>query len=371
MKYCLEVITMRNKMSLSLVFILAILLTWNVYLTYRVIEQDKKPIGSSENTVVERVVTEFETDVVSVIGKVDNKVVSVITEQKGRVIGSGSGIVYKNEADMVHIVTNHHVIDGGTQYIIRFSNGQEIVGEVLGSDPYTDLALIEVKADLEIEAFDLGDSEKTNVGEFVIAMGSPLGVEFENSTTFGIISGKNRVVPVDIDGDGVSDWDMMVMQTDAAINPGNSGGALVNMAGELIGINSLKISSNQVEGMGFSIPVNEVVPIIKQIEDTGGVTYPAIGISAVSIESLNVFQRNHYEIAENAKSGVFVVEVSEGSPAAQAGLQEGDIIIGFDEKVITSFKDFRRELYTHFADDTVKLTIDRAGEKQEVEVTLE
>lgn len=361
---------MKNNMRPGLIFVLAALLTWNVYLTYRITEQDKIT-SNPDQKVVERVVTEFETDVVKVIDEVENKVVSVITEQRGQIIGSGSGIVYRNNEGVVHVVTNHHVIDGGTQHTVRFSNGEEIKGVVLGSDPYTDLALIEVEANLDIEAFELGDSEETNKGEFVVAIGSPLGVEFENSTTFGIVSGKNRVIPVDLDGDGVSDWDMMVMQTDAAINPGNSGGALVNMAGELIGINSLKISSNQVEGMGFSIPVNEVVPIISQIEENGDVSYPIIGISAVSIENLNPFQKNYYKIAENVNSGVFVAEVTNGSPAKTAGILEGDIITKFEDQVINSFKDFRKELYTHSVGDKVKLVLDRYGDEIEVEVTLE
>ena len=361
---------MKNRMRPGLILVLAVLLTWNVYLTYHIVIKDDTSQGSDQK-VVEKVVTEFDTDVVRVIDDVENKVVSVITEKQGRIIGSGSGIVYKNENGIVHVVTNHHVIDGGTQHIVRFSNGEEIKGEVLGSDVYTDLALIEIEADLEIEAFKLGDSENTNKGEFVVAIGSPLGVEFENSTTFGIVSGKNRVIPVDLDGDGVSDWDMMVMQTDAAINPGNSGGALVNMAGELIGINSLKISSDQIEGMGFSIPVNEVVPIIDQIEKNGKVSYPIIGISAVSIENLNVFQRNYYKIADDVTSGVFVVEVSNGSPAKIAGIQEGDVIHNFEGELITSFKDFRRELYSHSVGDSVKLSLDRFGEDLEIEVTLE
>lgn len=361
---------MKNKMRPGLILVLAILLTWNVYLTYRITEQDKTKTPS-KGTVVERVVTEFETDIVSVIDEVENKVVSVITEQQGRVIGSGSGIVYENENNEILVVTNHHVIEGGDRHIVRFSNGEQIEGEVLGSDLYTDLALIHVEADLDIKAFDLGDSEKTNVGEFVVAIGSPLGIEFENSTTFGIISGKNRIIPVDVTGDGVSDWDMLVMQTDAAINPGNSGGALVNMAGELIGINSLKISSDQVEGMGFSIPVNEVVPIIKQIQENGEVQYPTIGISAVSVENLNPFQRNHYGIDESIQAGVYVADVLKNGPAEKAGIKAGDIILGFDDQVVNTFKDFRRALYGHSAKDTVDLKINRFGEEHEIKVTLE
>ena len=255
---------MRDHFKTTFLAVLAVLLTWNVFLTYRLhqVENNQQP---GENKVIEKVVTSFDTDIVKVVNEVQPKVVSVLTEKGGVVVGSGSGIVYKNEKGIVYVVSNHHVIEGGSSYVVRFVSGEEIEAELIGSDPYTDLALLKVETDLDVKPFKFGDSDASNVGEFVLAVGSPVGIEFENTFTFGILSGKNRVVPVDLDGDGRSDWDMVVMQTDAAINPGNSGGALVNMAIELIGINSLKISSSKIEGMGFAIPINEVEPIIKQI----------------------------------------------------------------------------------------------------------
>ena len=362
---------MKNNMKTTLLVVLSILLTWNVYLTYQLNDVKGKNTVVTEEKVVNKVVTEFETDVVKVVQEVEEKVVSVITEKQGVVAGSGSGILYKNEKGIVHVVTNHHVIDGGSKYVVRFMNGDEIEAELVGSDPYTDLALMKIEAKIDIEPFKFGDSELSNDGEFVIAIGSPLGVEFENSKSFGILSGKNRVVPVDLDGDGQSDWDMVVMQTDAAINPGNSGGALVNMAGELIGINSMKISSSQIEGMGFAIPINEVEPIVKQISEEGKVTYPYLGISAVSIEQMNIFQRNYYKIPEDIASGVFIVEVANGSPAKKAGIKEGDVMIKFNKEKVRTFKDFRRMLYQNKVGETVELELNRFGEKVEVKVTLE
>lgn len=340
----------------------------NIYL-FTLVNKEETP--SYKEPTVRNVATNIESNITEVAEETQNKVVSVFTFKGQQQSGSGSGVVYKNEEGVIKIVTNHHVIEGGTNYIIRFADGQEIEADLLGSDVYTDLALLQVKADLEIEPFIIGDSGLSKVGEFVIAIGSPLGVEFENSVTFGIISGKNRIVPVDLNNDGVTDWDMQVLQTDAAINPGNSGGALVNMAGELIGINSLKFSSNQVEGMGFSIPVNEMVPIIKQIEEKGKVDYPIIGISAISISDLNSFQKNRYNIDENLDKGVLIMEATSGGPAEKANLKGGDIITKFNNEEITSFKDFRRLLYTQRIGETVRLEILRDGASLDVDVTLQ
>ena len=362
---------MKNNTKTTVIVVLSILLTWNVYLTYQLHNVKTGSTSITEEKTIEKVVTEFDTDVVKVVKEVEEKVVSVITEQQGHVAGSGSGILYKNEKGVIHVVTNHHVIDGGSKFVVRFINGEEVEAELVGSDPYTDLALLKMEADIKIEPFKFGDSEVSNVGEFVIAIGSPLGVEFENSKSFGILSGKNRVVPVDIDGDGRSDWDMVVLQTDAAINPGNSGGALVNMAGELIGINSMKISSSQIEGMGFAIPINEVEPIVKQISEHGKVNYPYLGISAVSIEQMNVFQRNYYKIPDDITTGVFIVEIANDSPARKADIKEGDVMTKFNDENVKTFKDFRRMLYQNKIGDTVKLELNRYGEIVEVEVTLE
>ena len=225
---------MRDHFKTTFLAVLAVLLTWNVFLTYRLhqVENNQQP---GENKVIEKVVTSFDTDIVKVVNEVQPKVVSVLTEKGGVVVGSGSGIVYKNEKGIVYVVSNHHVIEGGSSYVVRFVSGEEIEAELIGSDPYTDLALLKVETDLDVKPFKFGDSDASNVGEFVLAVGSPVGIEFENTFTFGILSGKNRVVPVDLDGDGRSDWDMVVMQTDAAINPGNSGGAFGKMGGGMIG----------------------------------------------------------------------------------------------------------------------------------------
>ncbi len=361
-----------NKKQTLLLVIIAGLLLSNLYVSHLLTKKDNSPTVQEPGTTetVTKGVMDISSDITELVEKTQNKVVSVLNMQNGQNIGSGSGVVYKNENGRLLIVTNHHVIDGGTSQIVRFYDGQEVEATVLGSDQYTDLALLEVKGDYDIEPFALGDSTKTKVGEFVIAIGSPLGVEFENSVTYGIISGVNRLVSVSTDNNGKSDWDMLVLQTDAAINPGNSGGALVNMAGELVGINSLKLASNNVEGMGFSIPVSEMIPIIQQLEETGKVAYPIIGVSMISIEDLSEYSRRQYGIADNVTHGILVVEVTDGSPAQNAQMKSGDVITEYEGETVKTFKDFRKKLYGNRPGDKVTLKVNRAGTDMNIDVIL-
>lgn len=319
---------------------------------------------------ISKIVSEFETDVTKVVNEVNDKVVSIVQYKRGSVAGSGTGVVYEIEGKDNYIVTNHHVIEDAEHVVVRLASGVEVDAEVIGSDVYTDLALLKIVGEYELEAFKLGDSALSKVGEFVVAMGSPLGVEFSNSTTFGIISGKDRIVPVDLNNDGISDWDMVVLQTDAAINPGNSGGALVNMNGELIGINSLKFSSDKIEGMGFSIPINEVLPIVKQLKEDGKVNYPLLGISAIAINDLSPLYLQQLNIEEDV-TGVVVVDIVLGGAAQKSGIKKNDIITSFDGVKVKDFKEFRRELYKKRPGDVVKLEVMRGQEVQEIEATLD
>lgn len=364
-----------KKQSRSVVIVILVaLLVWSGVLTWQVYELNNsrvQPVSGSNNEVtVNKVVSEMDTDVTQVAEKVRDKVVSVINHRSNSSTSSGSGVVYKKKDGKILIISNHHVVDGAQSIKIRFASGEEVDGKVLGSDQFSDLALIEIDADLEVDPFDLGDSSLAKVGEFVIAVGSPMGIEFANSVTFGIVSGKDRTVPVDLDGNGTYDWDMVVLQTDAAISPGNSGGALVNMAGELIGINSMKLSNSDVEGMGFAIPISEVVPIVNQLEEYGKVEYPVIGISAVALSDVNPYYLRVYNIDKEVTQGVLVSEVTAEGPASKAGIKAGDVITKFGDTELSTFRDFRRQLYSHSIGDTVKLTINRSGEVLEVDVTL-
>ncbi|MGL5979073.1 MAG: S1C family serine protease [Erysipelotrichaceae bacterium] len=351
--------------------ILGILLVWNMVLTFQLssLKSNEPNTNLGQNTTT-NVVANITSDLTALVEDTEEKVVGVTSISGGAAIGTGSGVIYSVDDNKVYVVTNHHVIDGATEIVVRFANTSEVKATLVGSDQLTDLALLEMEVDFEAKAFKLGDSSLTKKGEYVIAMGSPLGLEFQGSVTGGLISGVNRSVGVDLDNNGTDDWDSVVLQTDAAINPGNSGGALINMAGELIGINSMKIADTSVEGIGFAIPINEVIPVIEQLAQNGKVERPILGISARSIDEFTAYERAYFKIDDAIKSGLIIADVSTDSPAALAGVEVGDILTAFDGVEITSFKQFRQELYQKKVGERVTITVYRDGSLLELNVTL-
>jgi serine protease Do len=354
--------------------IIGVLLIWNTVLTFEYVGV-KNLLDTLELTgevkIIREVDTEFTTNFTKVVADNLSKVVGVSNYYQTELVSTGSGAIYLTQEGNVYVITNNHVIDGATNVTVTFVNGEEVDAIVVGSDKFTDLALLKVPVDFTVKTFDLGDSSLVKVGETVLAIGSPLGFEFSGSVTMGIISGTDRIVPVDIDGDGTDDWDSIVLQTDAAINPGNSGGPLINMAGELIGITSMKIADSSVEGMGFAIPVNEIVPIIEQLMANGRVIRPLLGVSAVSIDTMPSAQKSFYGIQLDLDKGIMITGVQTGSPAAKAGLKAKDVITIFDGVTVTSFKQFRRLLYGKQVGDSVEVTYVRGTNTYTTSVKLE
>ena len=321
------------------------------------------------------------------VDKVKNAVVSVITyaetSEKGFINGEtdsdpevaseGSGVIYKKDGKEAYIVTNNHVVDGAKKLEIMLSDGSKITGELVGKDTYSDLAVVKVSSDKIKTVAEFADSNSLTVGEKAIAIGSPLGTEYANSVTEGIVSSLSRTVTMQNDnGETVS---TNAIQTDAAINPGNSGGALVNIEGQVIGINSSKISSTSavagsaVEGMGFAIPSNDVVEIINQLEKDGKVTRPALGISMADLNSLSSSATSKLDLPDDVKAGVVVGSVQKGMPA-DGKLQENDVITEIDGKEISSKTDIQTNLYSHSIGDTIKVTFYRGKEKKTEELKL-
>jgi len=279
--------------------------------------------------------------------------------------GTGSGIIYKKENDKAYVVTNHHVVAGAEDVQVTLSNEEKIPAKVLGSDELADLAVLEIDGSNVDTVAKLGTSEDIQVGETVVAIGNPLGMEFSNSLTKGIISGLNRSVPVDTNGDRQPDWVTEVIQTDAAINPGNSGGALVNLDGEIIGINSMKIAQNAVEGIGFAIPIDTAKPIMEQLETEGKVARPYIGISVASLEEVPLQYRRNIDIPEDFDGGIVIANVEQGSPAAKADLQQYDILSKINGEKIESLIDLRKYLYSEAkVGETIEIEFYHNGEKQ-------
>ena len=357
-------------------FLLVLLLGWNVLLTLQVfrLKLDDSNIqieSSQEDANIQQAHVQISNDVTELVKMSEPKVVTISAYGQQRALGTGSGAIYKVDQNKVYIITNNHVVENGDTMAVTFSNGKTLEAEIVGRDQLTDLALLTVTVDFDAEAFVMGDSNLVQKGEYVIAMGSPLGIEYQGSVSGGLISGLNRTMPLDVDHDGISDWDVHVLQTDAAINPGNSGGPLINMAGELIGINSMKISSEEVEGFGFALPINEVLPIISQLEKNGEVIRPVLGINAYPIEELSAFERLYLRVPKEVDDGLYITEVSKHSPAYQAGIREGDILLEIDGKQVHTSKDYVQILYRKQIGEPITLTYEHRGKTQEETTILE
>ena len=340
-----------------------------IYLLYQFQHQSPQVLTNTIHSTT----TEFYSDVTSTVDKVASSVVAI--ESENRITSStGSGVIIESDDQTIYIVTNAHVIENGETITVTFANGQRVAATLVGSDTLCDLALLSVMVDFEVNPIALGDSSLVHQGEFVVAIGSPLGLDYQGSTSFGIISGTNRTISVDLDDDGQTDWDMVTLQTDAAINVGNSGGALVNLNGELVGITSMRLSSasgTNVEGMGFAIPVNEMIPIVEQLKDHGYVIRPSLGISGIQVSQLTVYQKNYLGVPLNQNEGILIVSINTDGAAAKAGIAIGDIITSIDGSTISTFKDFRTILYSHAPQDVIRVTVLHMGELIDHTVTLE
>lgn len=318
------------------------------------------------------------------VDKVKNAVVSVITysdssnqglfekeeNSDSQISSEGSGFIYKKEGKYAYLVTNTHVINGAKKVDILLADGNKVPGEVVGSDVYSDIAVVRISADKAKAVAEFGDSNQLTVGETAIAIGSPLGTDYANSVTQGIISSQGRNVNLKADnGQNIS---TRALQTDAAINPGNSGGPLINIQGQVIGITSSKISNNgqtSVEGMGFAIPANDVVNIIKQLEEKGKVVRPALGIQMMDLSNLSTSDLSQLKLPEKISGGVLVRSTLENMPASDK-LQRYDVITKIDDTDIESTADLQSALYSHQINDTIKVTFYRDGKQQTTSIKL-
>ena len=291
----------------------------------------------------------------AVVGITNKAVAHDIFNRAFETEGVGSGVIFKSDG---YIITNNHVIAGAKEIIVSLSDGNSVNGTIIGTDEMTDIAVVKVDAK-DLPVAELGDSDEVVVGEPAIAIGNPMGLEFQGSVTVGVISALNRTLDL-------NDRRVKLFQTDAPISPGNSGGALVNADGEVIGINSIKLATNGVEGMGFAIPINTVKTIVAELMDKGYVARPYLG---VTIFDKPTAARYGYQLS--IEKGVYVFQVAIDSPAGRANFQRGDIILSIDGKEVNSVADVRNEVAAHKVGDKVKVLCDRDGKQETVEVTLE
>ena len=359
------------------------------FVTLQLYQKQVSQAANNTTNTVTQTSYKNENATTQAVNKVKDAVVSVITYSANRqnsvfgndetdtdtdsqqVASEGSGVIYKKNGKDAYLVTNTHVIKGASKVDIRLADGTKVPGEIVGSDTFSDIAVVKISSEKVTTVAEFGDSSKLNVGETAIAIGSPLGSEYANTVTQGIISSLNRNVSLKSqDGQAIS---TKAIQTDTAINPGNSGGPLINIQGQVIGITSSKIASNggtSVEGLGFAIPSNDAQNIIKQLESDGKVTRPALGIQMVNLANIGASDLRKLNIPSSVTSGVVVKSVQSNLPAS-GHLEKYDVITKVDDKEISSSTDLQSALYNHSIGDTIKITYYRNGKEETTTVKLD
>ena len=349
----------------------------------------KQETNTQNNTTITQTAVKNENSTTKAVDKVKDAVVSIITYSANsqnslfgygesdtdtnteQVSSQGSGVIYKKDGEYAYIVTNTHVINGAKKVDIRLADGTKVPGEIVGTDTYSDIAVVKISSEKVSAVAEFGDSSQLTVGETAIAIGSPLGSEYANTVTQGIVSSLNRTVSLKSeDGQAIS---TKAIQTDTAINPGNSGGPLINIQGQVIGITSSKIATNggtSVEGLGFAIPSNDAIKIIEQLEKNGKVTRPALGIQMVNLSNLSTTDLQKLKLPDNITSGVAVRSVQPNMPA-NGHLEKYDVITKVDGNPIASTTELQNALYSHSVGDEMTITYYRNGKEETTTIKLD
>ena len=329
-------------------------------------------LGNSGGNVVTRNDTQVyeKNSLAAAVDKIYDAVAMVSAYQNDTLISTGSAFVYKTDNNYGYLLTNYHVVEGADSITLTMSDDTEAEATVLGGDEYLDLAVLRVdKSNVSMVA-NIGNSEDMSLGDTVFTVGTPMGEEYRGTVTSGILSGKDRMVSVSVSNSNSNDWVMRVLQFDASINPGNSGGPLLNANGEVIGICSLKLVDDEIEGMGFAIQIEYAMNHIESLEKGEEIEWPVLGVSMVNANDTTGLYRNGITIDRNITEGVVVVQAERGSGAAEAGLTTGDVITAIDGEEVADSAYLRYELYQHQAGDTIKITYIRDGKENTVDVTL-
>lgn len=319
-----------------------------------------------EKTVSEINITESDT-LKSSIAKVYDSVLVIEGYSRDKLLSSGSGFIYKTDDEYGYILTNNHVVEKCSSVKVLNNEGIEIEAKVLGTDVYLDIAVLQIDKSYVTQVAPIGKSSTLEIGDTVFAIGSPNGRSYKGTVTKGIISGLNREVTVSLSN---GYYIMDVLQTDAAINPGNSGGPLANINGEVVGINSLKLVQDEIEGMGFAIPMEEVLLYVDRLEKGQSIERPVIGLELIDVGSRLMQSYYQINIDESITEGAVVYKVSANSPASVAGLQTGDVILKVNDTKVTDVTRFRYLLYKNSVGDTISITYNRNGKENTVKVKL-
>lgn len=345
------------------IFLIVFALILGITGTYYFMSKDSStPVNTTNKNV-----TVTEQDSISEsVSKIYDATVVVSNYQNGRLTGYGSGFVYKKDSKNGYIMTNNHVVSGASEVKVTLSSDEEVEAKVLGTDEYMDIAVLSISADKVISTAQIGDSSKSKIGDTIFTVGTPVSTDYAGTVSKGIISGDNRQITVTNNN---SQYMMEVIQIDAPINPGNSGGPLANINGEVIGVNSVKLVENSIEGMGFSIPIEIAMSQVDKLEKGEAIDRPLIGITTYDVEAAIAYGRSDL-INGDVKTGVIINEVISGGDAEEAGLKKGDIIVKIDDTSVKNAAHFKYLLFKHNIGDTVKLTVMRDGKEKDLSLKL-
>ena len=365
---------MNSKQIRGNIFFGTLLFFMGAIITYLVVINNPIYIGANIEgsvTKIEKDVTITETGISEAVDKVYDSVVVVSTYKGNTLYGTGSGFIYKVEGNDTYIITNHHVIENGTNFKITYTDKEIVEATLVGSDELSDIALLKVETRDNYEAVELGKSSDLKAGDTTFAVGAPLGNTYSWTVTRGIISGKERLVEISTSNSYQADYIMNVLQTDAAVNSGNSGGPLCNSNGEVVGVISAKIASTGVEGMGFAIPIEVALDKVEQILNNEEVKYPYIGISMINVSDVKNNPRYYsYLTSTEQKAGVIIQNIEKNTPADNANLKTGDIITKINGVEVSNIAYLRYELYKYKVGEEIEVTYVREDTEYKTKLTL-
>lgn len=333
------------------------------------------PIDNSTTVInkSEKEVTVTDKGIADAVEKLYDAVVVVEVFDRGSLVATGTGFVYKKEGDKAYILTNDHVISASDDEVkVIFTNGEEVDVKIEGSDKYSDLAVLSIDANKIVSVAEIGNTEDLRLGDTVFTVGAPLDTEYYWTVTRGILSGKDRMVEVSLENSysNTNDYIMKVLQTDASINSGNSGGPLANANGEVIGITNMKLVSSGVEGIGFAIPIEDAANFADMIIKGESIQRPVLGVEMLDLIYRRQLRNKGIYLDTDLEQGVVVVNVQEDSPAEKAKLKKGDIITAIDGNEIKNVASLRYNLYQHKVGDTMDVTFERDGKQQSTKIKL-
>lgn len=358
-----------KKLGFALVILIAFALGVGLMYWY---SMENPTVVTKNRTISETKVTEEAME--DAIKKIYDSVLCIeVLNQDGSILSTGTGFVYGKDDKYGYVLTNAHVVSGATNIQGMLSNNSTTALTLLGSDTYTDLAVLRMDVKDVLQVASIGDSKNTAIGNTVFTVGSPMGATYAGTVTKGILSGKDRLIETSASSNGLTSesYIVKVLQTDAAISPGNSGGPLVNLAGDVIGITSLKLVDEQVEGMGFAIPIEDAMNYVDSLEKGKAIQRPVVGVQILDLTNKYALYRYGINVDSSVKSGVILVKVNTGYPASNGGLKEGDIVTKIDGNNITTVSEFKYELYKHNIGDTIEVTYYRDGKENKTTLKLD